>query len=238
MKDHSKLEIEINDAKDIQFLKDKNLDEVEDLHLHIYKLISLRFIKNFKNLKSLLVGGSVKDYAPISDCISLESLYISTSGAINDLDFIKPLSIKDLRLESFRTKSKDFSIPNLESMESLEISSVSAIVNLDFLEDFTSLKRLSLFNLQSKELFDFSKLKNLEVLELTNMFHLKNFQDLKSLQQLEDLRIHQFYINRQIKIDVKKELLKVISDLENVKSISLTINDERYNKDDLKAMLK
>ncbi|MBW1657934.1 Imm26 family immunity protein [Flavobacterium quisquiliarum] len=180
MEDKSILDIEINSAKDIAFLKDINLDEIEDLRLYVFCPIPLRFLKNFKNLNRLLIGGSVKDYSPVSDCTTLETLYISTSGAIDNLDFIKPLSIKTLELECFRTKAKPFIIPNLETIESLSISSVSAIVDLSFLSEFANLKKLSLFEQQSKVLFDFTKLKKLQVLHLTNMFHLKNFQELKT----------------------------------------------------------
>ncbi|MFB9077944.1 hypothetical protein ACFFLS_04660 [Flavobacterium procerum] len=226
MEDKSKLEIEINGAKDIAFLKNSNLDDIEDLSLLIYTPVSLRFLKNFKNLKRLLIAGSIKDYSPVSGCTTLETLHISTSGAIDNLDFIKPLSIKTLELECFRTKAKPFIIPNLETIESLSISSVSAIADLSFLSEFTNLEKLFLFEQQSKVLFGFTKLKKLEVLHLTNMFHLKNFQELKTIPQLETLNIHQFYINRKIKTDAKAELMKIIADLTNIKTIRITINGD------------
>lgn len=238
MEEKSKLEVEINDAKDIENLKNINLDEIEDLSLYIYKPISLRFLKNFKKLKRLLVSGSIKDYTPISSCATLDILYISTSGAIDNLDFIKSLTIKNLTLESFRTKSNNFSIPNLETIETLNISSVSAIADLSFLTEFTNLKNLSLFELQSKVLFDFTKLKNLKVLNLTNMFHLTNLLELKTIQRLEDLTVHQFYINRKIKTDVKSELLKVIDELQNIKSVKLIINSDSYDKNELLQLQK
>lgn len=238
MEEKSKLEIEINDAKDIENLKNINLCGVEDLSLYFYKPISLRFLKNFKNLKRLLVSGSIKDYTPISSCATLESLCISTSGAIDNLDFIKNLFIKNLMLESFRTKSNSFSIPNLETIETLNISSVTAIVDLSFLADFINLKNLSLFELQSKVLFDFTKLKNLKVLNLTNMFHLENLQELKTIQKLEDLTVHQFYINRKIKTDMKSELLKIIAELQNTNSVKLIINSDSYGKNELIQLQK
>ena len=238
MEEKSKLEIEINDAKDIENLKNINLDEIEDLSLYFYKPISLRFVKNFKNLKRLLISGSIKDYTPISSCATLKILYISTSGAIDNLDFIKYLSIKNLTLESFRTKSNNFSIPNLETIETLNISLVSAIVDLSFLADFPNLKNLFLFELQSKVLFDFTKLKKLEVLTLTNMFHLKNLQELKTIQKLEELTVHQFYINRKIKTDMKSELLKIIDELQNIKSVRLIINSDSYDKNELIQLQK
>lgn len=227
------LSIEINGRKDIENLKNINLDEIEDLYLYIYTPISLSFLKKFNNLKKLLIGGHVKDYTPVTSCKYLEFLHISTSGAIDNLDFIKNLSIKTLELESFRTKNKDFYIPNIKTLEILNISSVSAIINLEFLSDFTSLKNITLFQLQSKIMFDCTKLEQLETLRLINMFHLRDFQELKTIQKLENLTIHQFYINRIIKTDPKSELVKIISDLKKITTIKLIINDQILYKDDL-----
>lgn len=224
----TKLEIEIlNGAKDLDLLKGKTLTEIEDLSLIIFKPVSLKFLRDFKNLKRLMVAGSVKDYSPIGDCLALEILHLS-GGTIDDLDFIKPLSIHTLTLEGNKSKGDVLIVPNLASLENIHLTQVGSIVDLSFLSDFVGLKCIHLFDLKPDQLFDFSKLKNLEKLYLTNMFHLKELSHLKSIPALQLLYIHQFFVNRKVKIDVKAALLKIAPALTTIETIKLKINEDEY----------
>ncbi|MNI65606.1 hypothetical protein D3C73_1211200 [compost metagenome] len=100
------------------------------------------------------------------------------------------------------------------------------------------MKRIALFELNSKKLVDFAKLDQLGELRLTNMFYLKDLADLKTITKLNTLYIHEFFINKKIKIDRKNELLKIIADLKQIDEIILTINGESYRRAELLAELK
>lgn len=52
--------------------------------------------------------------------------------------------------------------------------------------------------------------------------------EIKSMATLRLLYIHQFFINRKIKIDVKALLLKVAPELKNIETIKLKINNDEY----------
>ena len=189
-------------------------------------------------MRSVLIAGSVKDLSPLANCKSLKQLFISMKGTVNTLDFVQGMGLESLRLESFTSKSDHLVIPHLPSLQNLEISSVSKMGDLSFLHDFSGLKRIALFELNSKKLVDFAKLDQLGELRLTNMFHLKDLADLKTITKLNALYIHEFFINKKIKIDRKNELLKIIADLKQIDEIILTINGESYRRAELLAELK
>ncbi|MGE8241755.1 MAG: hypothetical protein ACN6PD_03525, partial [Sphingobacterium sp.] len=191
-------------------------------------------IEKIRNLRSVLIAGSVKDLSPLANCKSLKQLFISMKGAVNTLDFVQGMGLESLRLESFTSKSDHLVIPHLPSLQNLEISSVSKMGDLSFLHDFSGLKRIALFELNSKKLVDFAKLDQLGELRLTNMFQLKDLTDLKTITKLNALYIHEFFINKKI----KNELLKIIADLKQIDEIILTINGESYRRAELLAELK
>ncbi|WP_104383071.1 hypothetical protein [Sphingobacterium sp. HMA12] len=232
------LTIEINSAKDLDFLKDQPIDQIEKLELFFYTNISLKFIEKIRNLRCLSIAGSVKDLSPLANCQSLQLLSISNRGAVNTLDFVQGMELVSLRLEGFTSKIDHLSVPHLPSLRNLEISSVSKMGDLSFLRDFSGLERIALFELNSKKLFDFAKLDQLSELRLTNMFQLKDLAELKTIPKLKTLYIHEFYINRKIKVDKKAELLKIVADLNQIDEIVLTINGESSRKVELLAELK
>lgn len=228
MEELAKLEIEVvNGAKDLDFLKNIDKSLVEELSLFIFKPISLRFLKDFTGLKNLMISGSVKDFRPLTDCISLKSLYLS-GGTIDSLEFLADLSLTSLTLENFRSNVAELHIPELHTLQEIKLSKVAKIADLAFLSSFAKLNRINLFELNSKKLFDFTPLKNLRFLEICNMFHLKDFNALKTLGHLDLLSIKYFFVNRQLKIDVEKELMKVVEFLPDVKVIQMDVNEKNY----------
>lgn len=230
MENSNKLEIEIsNGSKDLDFLKNLDKKQIQELNIIIFKPVSMKFLKDFTGLKKLMIAGSVKDFTPVSGCTSLESLYLS-GGTIDNLDFINTLPVKSLILENFRSNVASLHVHNLKTLENIRISKVSALADLSFLEEFPQLKTIELFELNSKKLFDFSKLINLKTLHLTNLFHLKDLSELKTIRELDLLRIKYFYANRKIKIDVEAEMRKIIEQLTGVKSIRLAINQEEFDR--------
>ncbi|RKO70947.1 hypothetical protein D7322_14845 [Sphingobacterium puteale] len=66
----------------------------------------------------------------------------------------------------------------------------------------------------------------------------KDLAELKTIPKLNTLYIHEFFINKKIKIDRKNELLKIIADLKQIDEIILTINGESYIRTELLAELK
>ncbi|SKA41949.1 hypothetical protein SAMN04488128_105554 [Chitinophaga eiseniae] len=232
------VDIEINSAKDMDVLKTYNTDEIDTLNLYIYASVSLKFIPKLKNLKSLLIAGSVKDLSPVSQCKSLTTLMISNKGAVNTLDFLQELSLETLKLESFTSKIDHLTFPVLPSLRNVEISGVAKINDLAFLEDFSAIEKISLFELNAQRLFDFSTLHQLKELRLTNMFHLKALSELATVNAPAKIYIREFYINRKIKNDKKEALLKVLPELKQLDVIELSINQEKFSKDDLLGMLR
>lgn len=227
------VDIEINSAKDIDVLKTYNTDEIDTLNLYIYTSISLKFISKLTNLKSLLIAGSVKDLSPVSQCKSLTALMISNKGAVNTLDFLQELSLETLKLESFTSKIDHLAFPVLPSLRHIEISGVAKINDLAFLEDFSAIEKLFLFELNARQLLDFSTLKQLKELRLTNMFHLKDLSALVTVNPPAKIYIRDFYINKKIKNDKKAALLKVLPELKQLDTIELSINQEKFSKEDL-----
>jgi hypothetical protein len=227
------LEIEVYDGvKDVSFIENIDLDKIEHLLIILHKSISIKFLNKFKNLKELVLGGSIKDYAPVSNCLSLERLCISSRGKIDNLDFIKQLYIKELSLEGIRPGVDNLIIPNVKTIEDISISNVSKMTDLDFLSDFTQLKTLSLFEFKAKKLFDFSKMKNLTKLSIINMFHLINFEELKTIKNLDKLYLKYFYINRKTKIDIViDEITKMIKEIKHIKEIIIDDNGKIYDKE-------
>ncbi|NLR63242.1 hypothetical protein HGH92_02885 [Chitinophaga varians] len=227
------VDIEINSAKDIDLLKDRHPDDIDRLNLFIYTSISLKFIQKLKNLKGLLISGSVKDLSPISHCKSLKELSISCKGAVNSLDFLPELSLESLKLEGFTSKNRNLVIPDLPSLKNIEIAAVSAINDLTFLADFSAIERISLFDLNVQKLFGFSTLKLLKELRLVNMFHLKDLSELATINSIDRIYIHEFYVNKKIRNDKKAALLKIMPDLKQVGNIELNINNEKFSKEAL-----
>ncbi|SEW52769.1 hypothetical protein [Chitinophaga arvensicola] len=224
----AKLEIEISTgAKDLEVLKGKDLTIIEELSLILFKPLSLKFLKDFTHLKKLMISGTVKDYSPLAGCDTLEILHLS-GGTIDELDFIRTLSIHTLILEASKSRVDTLVIPNLTSLENIRISEVGSMADLSFLSDFSSLKSIALFHLKSEQLFEGSALHQLERLYLTNMFNLKDLSRLKSFPSLQLLYIHQFFVNRKVKIDAKAALFKIAPELKNIDTIRLKINEEEY----------
>ncbi|MGJ1420283.1 hypothetical protein ACR79T_11705 [Sphingobacterium spiritivorum] len=217
-----KLEIEIsNGVKDLDILKDRDLSEIRDLMLIFFKPISLKFLKNFTNIERLTLAGSIRDFSPVSECLTLKELQIS-GGSLENLDFIKNLSIKSLTIDTFKSKTKEFTIPNLKSLERLVITEVPCIVDLSFLSEFEGLQSLMLFHLKSKNLFDLSKLTNLKDISLISMNYLTGLSELKDAKSVEQLCItNQRFGASKPKINVKSELLKILPSLVNLKSVTL-----------------
>lgn len=230
-----KLEIEIsNGTKDLDILKNRDLSEIKELMLIFFKPLSIKFLKDFKNLERLTLAGSIKDFSPVSECSTLKELQIS-GGSLENLDFIKNLSIKSLTIDIFKSKTKTFIIPNIKSLESLTISEVPCIDNLSFLSEFETLQRLTLFHLKSKILFDFSRLTNLKDLSLISMNHLKNLMELKDAKNLEKLCItDQRFGASKPKINAKAELLKILPNLKDLKSLTL---DDKTNLPSIKTFI-
>lgn len=231
------LDIEINSAQDADFLKTENTDEIDGLNLFIYTSISLKFLPKLKNLKSLLIAGSVKDLSPVSQCKSITGLTISTKGAINTLDFLQELPLETLKLEGFTSKNNNLAVPVLPSLKNIALSGVVKMTDLAFLGDFPAIEKIDLFQLNAQKLLDFSTLKQLKVLRLTNMFHLKNLSELATVNPLAKIYIREFYINKKIRNDKKEALLKVLPQLRQLDVIELSINDDKFSKEDLLVAL-
>ncbi len=214
-----RIEIEIlNGVKDLNILQNKNLDEIEELFLIVFKKISLRFLKKFKNLKKIGFAGSViKDYSVLIDCLNLEYLLISSSN-IKNLDFIETLKIKNL---------------NLELMKSKEIE------DLSFLKNTTTIESITLFDVNIKELTNFSKLKNLKHFSIRNCKYLTGISDLQTAKTLEVLEIAYDRNTGKSKFEIKKEVSNLLKKLPNLKKLIVgNMIYEEINCDDIINELK
>lgn len=206
--------IEINEAKDLECLKNIDVQNVEKLNLSIHKPISLKFLKDFKNLKELVVAGSLKNHTPIALCTNLESLGI-IGTTIDSLDFICDLSLKWLALEDIKSKVERLEIPNLPTIEYLGLRKVSKIHDLDFLAEFMFLRHLTFGELKSTHLFSFSKLEKLETLHLYKMKHLTNISELETAKNLKELII----MENTPKLKISE--LSIVSKIKNLEKLNI-----------------
>lgn len=109
------------------------------------------------------------------------------------------------------------------------------IKNLDFLNDFKEVKKLFLSSIKTNNLYPISSLKHLTHLELTNV---GNGSDLNAISQLNNLE--ELILQTPSGYDgsgkvIKYLSLKPISDLSNLKE--LTLLDVVFEQDGLKPLL-
>lgn len=181
-------EVHIYEPKDLEQLSEINIPETDRLYLHICKPVSLKFLKDFSNLKQLIIRGSLKNPAPIAQCTTVEKLLIGGT-TIDSLDFAANLPLKTLGLEDIKTRVDRLIIPNIPTLENLGLAGVHKVGDLDFLSDFTELRKLTLSWLKTKRLFDFSKLSHLECLVIYRMLHLTSIKELATIPALNLLAI-------------------------------------------------
>ena len=217
-------EIEICEgAKDLNCLKDLNVSEIEKLFLNIHKPVSLKFLKDFTNLKQLLVAGSIKNPESISQCLSIENLAIQ-GATIDSLDFATVLPLKQLSLEDVKTRVDKLVIPNIPSLEHLGLAGVHKVGDLDFLGDFTGLRTLTLSWLKTKKLFNFIKLVHLERLVMYRMLHLTSIKELATATALNFLAITETPKLKMQELNVAANMKK----LEKLHISYITANPNSY----------
>ncbi len=199
MIDNKRIVIEIyNGVKDLDILKDKNLDELEDLSLVIFKRVSLKFLKKYKNLKRISFNGSaIKDYSILSECLQLEHLSISGSN-IKNIDFINTLKIKSLNLELITAKE---------------------IKDLSFLSKISTIESLTLYDVNVRELTDFSKLENLKNISICNCKNLLGISEVQSAKSLEVLQVTYDKNTGKNKFNIKNEIATMLEKLPNLRKL-------------------
>jgi hypothetical protein len=215
------IEIEIYESKDLEQLSEINIPEIDKLYLHICKPVSLKFLKEFTNLKQLIIVGSIKNPAPIAQCTTVEKLMIGGT-AIDSLDFAAALPLKQLSLENVKTRIDRLVIPNISTLEHLGLTGVHKVGELDFLSDFAGLRELTLSWLKTKRLFDFSKLKHLERLVMYRMLHLTNIKELATAPVLNFLSITETP-------KLKMQELNVAANIKSLEKLNISYITENPN---------
>ena len=214
-------EIHIYEPKDLEQVPEINIPETDRLYLHICKPVSLKFLKEFTNLKELMIRGSLKNPAPIAQCTTIEKLSIGGT-TIDSLDFATTLPLKTLSLEDVKTRVDRLVIPNIPTLEHLGLTGVHKVGDLDFLSDFTGLRTLMLSWLKTKRLFDFSRLPHLERLEMYRMLHLTSIRELATASALKFLSITETP-------KLKMQELKVIAAMKSLEKLHIPYITENPN---------
>jgi hypothetical protein len=215
------IEIAIDGTKDLDCLKELDIAVIDKLFLHMYKPISLKFLKDFPNLKQLLIVGSLKNLEFIAQCSTIEELALQ-NGTIDSLDFTLNLSLKKLVLENIKTRVDRLEIPNIPTLENLGLSGIHKVGDLDFLSDFIGLRELTLSWLKAKRLFDFSNLRHLECLYMYRMLHLTNIKELSTASALNFLSITETP-------KLKMQELKVVANMKSLEKLHIPFITENPN---------
>lgn len=215
----------LNTFTDLSFLSNaNNLQELNIDNLNTCKSISS--IKTLSNLKTLRLecfydddtlaknGFSrkdfgFKDYKFINELNDLNSLSLQSIFNIDDFSFIDNNNIKELELCNMNLKSLK-GISKLPNLETLIIEDCDIDMYLDEIYDLKNLKKL-VINFSNKIPSDFSKLKNLESLEICFSLDISDLDFLKDLNNLKSLSLASLYNLKDI---------YAINNLKNLKTLN------------------
>lgn len=225
--------------EDISFLKD--LDEVELLTIWDFEIKSLEPIKHiknlrrlklnansknslkplekFKNLETLTLTWLKKDIEVLSGFTKLKELHLTAIPAVDNFDFLKPLSkLKGLFFyETYDLSANSFDIlPEIGKIESLLFTQMAELHNIDFVAKMPYLKHLELWALPIKALPQFPKKSPLEWVTISN---LDDLEDIMGLRDLQNFKLFES-LNATERVDKLLELQ--ISQLENIMNRELT----------------
>jgi hypothetical protein len=173
------------------------MEQLTSLQLAANKMLDISFLENFSNLSSLRLAGKFATLQPISNCKTLQEIYLSTT--IQSFNFLKPLhQVQKLYVDDCMA-SNDFDFFNQPALTQLSITAIKMLENVNALANFEQLHSLTLAAPKVATLPNLSQLKNLKKLELKSMKMWNNPEVLQTLPSLEALELME--INTQLKAE-------------------------------------
>lgn len=169
----------------IDLINKKNVDEIELNDGKGWNGESVDFLKNFPNLKSLIIIDlRIKSIDSIYYLKKLNNLELITYCK----DSINFQTFPELERCNFEWIRHSESLFELSKLKSLFINNYTE-KNDDSFSNLTNLIELSIFNSKIENMFGIFKLKNLEKLRIANLKKIESIKGIDQLVELQDLEI-------------------------------------------------
>jgi protein phosphatase 1 regulatory subunit 7 len=188
------LRLDIDSLNETEILYNSNLYGLITLIVSGGKKgINLEYLRDYKNLSSLVVSGKMKNIEKIASVSGLE--FLSLNSVTSSIDFINEL--KKLRTLKFLLGAREgLNEIDKNEIEHLEIVRVRKFHDIGNISKFTKLKKLIIEDLAQLLTIDFqNKLENLESVKISNCKNLSNLNGLENLPSLKELMIYKTSID-------------------------------------------
>ena len=206
------LSIGISELKDTEILSSDNFKKLSKLTISDTKTkaLNLEYLKEFQNLKTLIISGHTKNINVVGEIKELESLTLNaikktTVSFVNNLKNLKSLRL----LLGGRDNILEIEENNIENLEIVWVRGFNDISNIS---KFKNLKTLQIEDLIQLPTIYFDNIfSDLSDLKILNCKTLETINGLNNLPKLSSLIIH------QTKVDfdnfIKQELPKQLKHL-------------------------
>lgn len=193
-----------------------NLTLLETLSFYSSNISSIAFLSSHKDLKSLNIKDNrrLTDISVLSNATNLEELNLARLSLLSDISpLTNLLKLRTLDMEEIYQSGVDLTpLKNLIALESLNLSRNSNLTTISALDGLTELKTLNLKKSTLVKLPNFSLLKSLENLNISNSI-LSNFDDLQGATSVKNLAAEDI---------INLENIDGLADFHNLESIDLS----------------
>lgn len=191
-----KLSVGYYNLKQTEFLDFDNLKKVKELYLTDTKTkaLNLEYLRDYKSLKFLILGGHTKNIDKVGSLTGLETLYLNSIKKIS-ISFIN--NLKELKTLRFILGGRE-NIQEIDKniIENLEITRVKGFKDLGNISSFKNLKTLSIEDNIKLEELDFNvEFPNLTDLKIINCKSFSSLSGLSNLSSLKSLVIYKTDLN-------------------------------------------
>ena len=183
------------------------LPDIYKLNLDAELIKSIKVLKYFKNLESLVINAkNIKSLKTLQSLEKLDELVI-IYGDMNTLKYLKKLNVSNLVLENFNLPSVDplLEMPNLSKLE-IKHSYINDTQALSKLENLTY---LSLVDVQADSSISLCENGNYEGLYLSNI-DIDSFDFLPTCKNLTSLKLEKINIENGMDIEFPTGLTEVM----------------------------
>lgn len=172
--------------KETEILKFDNLKKIEELNLYNNYKLNLEYLKEYSNLKTLMLSGKFANINSVSSLNSLETLFLNSINKNIDFKFVNKLeNLKKLHI-GFGSRENINEITN-QNIEDLTILRVRGLNTLSNVSHFRKLKKLEIRDqAQVLEIIFDVEMKDLKMLSINNC---KKIQKIEGFDKLNNLKI-------------------------------------------------
>ncbi|SDZ58444.1 hypothetical protein SAMN05444397_109189 [Flavobacterium aquidurense] len=191
-----KLSLGVYELKETEILNYENLKELTELILTETKTqaLNLDYLKDYKNLKYLIIGGHTKNIQALGNLIDLEYLSLNSIKKTS-VEFIN--NLKNLKTLKFILGGREnIDEINDNQIEHLEVVWVRGFNDISNIGKFKKLKFLLLEDNIKLEKVEFNtEMPMLKILSISNCKSLSSLKGVDNLSSLERIGIYQTNIN-------------------------------------------